>query len=75
MSSLSILHIRYSNGNVYSGRWLRGQRSGFGRFEETSRKGSSYIGAWEKDKRNGYGVYQDKMRCVDSRVSIYEKKS
>ena len=53
---------RYSNGDVYSGHWVKSQRSGFGRLEETSRKSSLYAGAWENDKRHGYGVYEDKMK-------------
>lgn len=55
---------RYSNGNIYSGHWTNGQRSGFGKIEETSKKGSFYIGGFKMDKRNGYGIYEDKIRLV-----------
>ena len=60
--SLPLPPSRYSNGDVYSGHWLRGQRCGFGRLEEASRKDSYYTGAWEAGKRSGYGVYEDKMK-------------
>ena len=53
---------RYSNGDVYSGHWSHDLRAGFGRLEESSRKGSCYIGAWANNKKNGYGIYEDKMR-------------
>ena len=67
---VALLHIvlasgythRYSNGDIHSGHWVKSQRSGFGRLEETSRKSSLYTGAWENDKRHGYGVYEDKMK-------------
>ncbi len=54
--------FRYSNGDIFSGRWVNGLRSGFGKGEESSRKGSFYIGGWKQDKKNGYGIYEDKIR-------------
>lgn len=54
--------LRYSNGHIYSGHWYGGQRSGFGKLEETSMKGSFYIGGWRADKRNGYGLYEDRVK-------------
>ena len=54
--------FRYSNGHIYSGKWMGGQRSGFGKMEETSKKSSFYIGGWRADKRNGYGIYEDKVK-------------
>lgn len=56
--------LRYSTGDIYSGHWTKGQRSGFGRLEETAMRGSYYTGAWDGDKRSGYGVYEDKMKWV-----------
>ena len=53
---------RYSNGDIYSGHWVGGQRSGFGKSEETCKKGSFYIGGWRMDKKTGYGIYEDKLK-------------
>ena len=54
--------LRYSDGHIYIGQWRGGERWGFGRMEETSRRNSLYTGGWEADRRCGYGVYEDKMR-------------
>jgi hypothetical protein len=54
--------MKYSDGHIYIGQWGRGERWGFGRMEETSRRNSLYTGGWEADRRSGYGVYEDKMR-------------
>ena len=44
----------YSNGDVYVGNWLDGQRSGHGTL--TSLSGEKYDGSWLKDVRDGFGV-------------------
>jgi hypothetical protein len=54
--------MKYSNGDVYDGRWSNDKREGFGRLEKASRNNSSYCGGWVSDKRHGYGVYDDRLK-------------
>jgi len=47
---------KYSNGNMYEGKFDEGQRSGLGRFI-WARTSEKYEGEWKHDERHGYGVH------------------
>ena len=47
----------FSNGNFYTGEFLKGNFEGYGKFSETD--GSYYDGYWKNDKRNGKGFKLD----------------
>lgn len=61
----------YSDGSVYEGNFLNGERSGFGKCVKPS--GNTYEGEWKNDRRHGKGVewYSDgstyKGNFVDGR--------
>jgi hypothetical protein len=48
--------FRWSNGDVYSGRYLNGKRSGFGRM--TFANGNSYTGTWKNGLYHGQGTFK-----------------
>ena len=45
---------REAKGSIYTGNWHHGQRSGKGKYTETT--GAEYEGFWQSDKRHGPGV-------------------
>jgi hypothetical protein len=47
----------YSYGNIYTGGFLEGRRSGYGRM--TYVDGSLYTGGWDNGRKNGRGIHLD----------------
>ena len=46
--------MNYANGDLYTGMWIGGERSGVqGTYEYVN--GDIYIGEWRHDKKNGIG--------------------
>lgn len=53
--------MTWSKAKVYEGQWVNGQRSGFGKYTETTKgngtlKKLEYIGNWKLDKKEGQGT-------------------
>uniref|UniRef100_A0A7S4VTA1 MORN repeat-containing protein 5 n=1 Tax=Ditylum brightwellii TaxID=49249 RepID=A0A7S4VTA1_9STRA len=48
--------MRWLNGDVFAGLWVRGLREGLGTCHFG--KGAVYVGEWKCDKMNGQGMYQ-----------------
>lgn len=54
--------MRYPDGSLYSGKWLRGKKHGYGEMTDTI--GRRYVGVWRADSlqdgecRDGSGVYR-----------------
>ena len=46
----------YGNGDVYSGFWISGEKSGKGTYEYTN--GDAYSGDWKADQKHGNGVFE-----------------
>ena len=49
----SAFKIRYPNGEIYEGAWVREQMQGQGNY--TYEDGSQYIGSWHMNQRHGKG--------------------
>lgn len=47
--------MKYVNGNVYEGAFVKGRLHGEGKMRYA--KGNTYVGQWYRGKRHGYGVF------------------
>lgn len=48
--------MKFNNGYVYNGSWIKGQRSGYGVLTHQT---DSMYGDWHENKLNGFGVYSN----------------
>lgn len=54
-------HLRHSNGDIYSGAFIRGKKSGIGRLFRAA-DGTTYEGVWLNNKEHGQGKFTTHRR-------------